>query len=94
MVGLTGKFDSDTPAIMQTPIARIPPTTASGIVAMTAPTFVNKPRRMRIIPASCMVKRLATRVIDTTATFSEATGVMDKVLPSSHGCKQACLRMW
>jgi hypothetical protein len=70
---ITGKLDSDTPAIIQTPIARIPPTTASGIVAMTAPTFVKRPRKMRMMPASCMVKRLATRVIDTTATFSEPT---------------------
>lgn len=67
---LTGRFDSDTPAIMQTPIARMPPTHASGIVAMTAPTFVNMPRRMSRTPANCIVKRLATRVIETTATFS------------------------
>jgi hypothetical protein len=67
----TCKLASPTPETMLKLIAKIPPTIGSGMVAITAPTFVNNPNNTNMQPANCIVKRLATRVTLTRATFSE-----------------------
>jgi hypothetical protein len=53
-----------------TDIANTPPIKGSGIVANNAANLVNRPKQISIIEAICIMKRDATFVIDTTATFS------------------------
>lgn len=45
---------------MDIEVARTPPTKGTGIVERTAPIFVNIPSRIKIMPATSNVRRLAT----------------------------------
>jgi hypothetical protein len=60
-----------TPKIKHIAIPNIPPIRGSGIMAITAPNFVNNPKNINITPQVCITNRLATLVIETAAMFSE-----------------------
>lgn len=49
---------------MDIEVARTPPTKGTGIVERTAPIFVNIPSRIKIMPATSNVRRLATYKIN------------------------------
>lgn len=49
-----------TPPAIDNDIVKIPPMIGSGMVAKMAPNLVNNPSKIKMHPANCIVRRLAT----------------------------------